>query len=86
MKHLHYHVMTAFPGCLPETNEVFNNKKQAMAYAVSVARDYRGDGCKVYGNAELGYEVVFNADCGSGIAIEFVTCSDLSCGENDNDY
>ena len=69
----HYHVMAATVGCMPDTNEVFTNRRDAERYAVELARDYRECGYTVAGSARWGYAI----EPINYIAVE--PCNDVEC-------
>jgi hypothetical protein len=51
-----YCVTQGLTGCyMPDNVEYITNKKEALSYAASLARDCRDDGYKVSGNAWDGY-------------------------------
>lgn len=41
MTRQHYHVMISIPGCMPDTNDIYTSKRDALADALNHVNDMR---------------------------------------------
>ena len=75
----HYHVLFGLRGgYMPDSNEVFTNKREAERYAAWLAEDSRNQGHKVEGSAKSGLYLV-----GEHLMIEVTGwCIDDECLED----
>ena len=82
---MHYHVITSFPGCLPEANYVFDTLKEAKRYIINEANDYRYAGYCVNGSSKDGYWVQYDKDSMGGFTLTIERCNDSQCKENEDE-
>jgi hypothetical protein len=77
----HYHVIENSPGYLPESDPlVTRSKREARAYAKTLAHDLREAGYRVAHNHQDGYSADRSpADCR---VIEIIECCDAQCSPN----
>lgn len=69
----HYHVVEHTPGYMPDTEAAtYANRRDALAYAVSLARELREQGYRVSGSGGNYYAERSRSDLGR--CIETVTC------------
>jgi hypothetical protein len=73
----HYHVLVGIPGCMPDDNQVFTNRKDAVSYAISAKEDYKEQGFKVSGS-NGDYEAVAR-DSYAMRTVETCPCQEEDC-------
>lgn len=86
MNATHFHVMAGNPGCLPDTNEVYEDFGSAYSAASELAMEFYGSATESWCEAEeQGEYAYFKARrVGTTFAtatIEVVGCDDVQCEE-----
>lgn len=80
----HYHAMNGSIGCLPDNNEVFTNRDEAISYLVSLFYNVSHDG--MYTSLK-GYGLHYfdnSHDAGAEYCEVSRPCTDPECLEGDN--
>lgn len=76
----HYHVIENTPGYMPDADPaMFTTKRDAQAYAASLARELREDGYHCWGSASSGSISCERNSDDLGRVIEINACDDAAC-------
>lgn len=81
MTRQHYHLMISIPGCMPDTNDIYTNKRDAISAAQHDVDFLRSGGDKWRGSGKTGLWI--RADGMYYVSVD--PCTDVSCDDESDD-